>query len=464
MPSTDPSADPSSRPFADLKPHLRFPASLVTEITDEHESYTHDATFFTNKPAAILRAECVEDIIAAVNFCREHGHPITTRGAGTGLSGGCVPSAGALLISTAKMTRFSIDVDTKTALCEPGVITKTLQDSAAEHGLTYPPDPASFAECTLGGNVAEGAGGLRCKRFGVTKDYVIGLEAVLADGRLLKTGCFNDYRGFSLGDLLIASEGTLAIITRIAVRLIHQVGRGDTILVAFDQPVDAARTVSQINAGGIIPTVMEFLDGDAAACSNEYEKTDGLDNVAAILLLETSDVDREGQTAQIRKLCEDNHCSYLCVQTDAAKADELWRVRRNLSYASKAVAELRISEDVAVPNDRFPVLVAFVADMNRNSSLRINSYGHAGDGNLHVNFMAEKDTPENRAEIDRQVEILMRKTLEMGGTLTGEHGIGLAKQPYLRLEFTPATLDTMRRVKDLLDISNLLNPDKLLPS
>ena len=353
----------------------------------------------------------------------------------------------------------------KLAICEPGVITKVLQDAAAVHGLTYPPDPASYEESSLGGNVAENAGGLRCKRYGVTKDYVLGVEAVMADGSILNTGYFNADRGFALGDLLVGSEGTLGIVTRIALKLIDLPGRGETILVAFDDPKMSAQTVSDINTAGIIPTVMEFLDGDAAACSNNYEKSDGFDQkVAAILLLETSDRQSEDQAARIKEICQKNRCSYWRSESDPAHAEALWKIRRNLSKAVKAMAGLRISEDVAVPNSRFPDLVAFVAEMNQQSQLRINAFGHAGDGNLHVNFLAEDDNAANRREVDRCVQILMRQTLAFGGTLTGEHGIGLAKRHLIDLEFHPKTLKLMTDIKVAFDSLSSLNPDKLYPA
>jgi glycolate oxidase len=446
--------------FDRLRTQLDSPESLITEV-GAHESYFHDATYFTNRPAGILLAESVSDIVKAVNFCRENRIPITPRGAGTGLSGGCVATSGALVLSTERMKSLGIDSATRTAVCGPGVITKVLQDAAANYGLTYPPDPASYEESSLGGNVAEGAGGLRCKRFGVTKDYVLGLETVLADGTMLRTGMFNNNRGFALGDLLIGSEGTLGVITKIALRLTPQPGLGLTILAAFGDPRDAAQTVADINAAGIVPTVMEFCDGDAAACSNEYERTDGLDTAAGILLFETLDVDASAQTEQLKAFCRRNSCTYLQTESDPAKAVSLWRIRRNLSKAVKAAAVYRISEDVAVPNSQFPTLVAYVAEMNRNSRFRINSYGHAGDGNLHVNFMADANSPENLQELEQWVERLMKRTIELGGTLTGEHGIGLAKKAYLAMEFDTATLRAMRAVKSVLDPLGVFNPDKI---
>ena len=441
---------------------LGSPESLVTD-PGTLEDYHHDATPLRSAATILLLAEFVDDILAAVRFCNAEKIPITPRGAGTGLSGGCLVTPGGLLISTERMRDMQLLPARKLAICEPGVITKELADAAAEFGLTYPPDPASHEESTLGGNVAENAGGLRCKRFGVTKDYVIGLEAVLADGSLLKTGLFNDGRGFALGDLMIGSEGTLGLVTRMALRLTVQPGRGETILAGFDRPEDSARTVAEINASGLIPTVMEFLDGDAAACSNEYERSADMDRVAALLLFETSDVEGTYQAAAIQRICEKNGCSYIRSESDPVKAEKLWKVRRNLSNAVKALAGLRVSEDVAVPNSRFPDLVAFVAEMNRQSFLRINSYGHAGDGNLHVNFMAAEDTPENWHEVDRWVDILVDKTLALGGTLTGEHGIGLAKRKYMGLEFGPSEIRLMRTIKSALDAGDLFNPDKLLP-
>ena len=446
-----------------LRTRLARPESLLTGVAIL-EKYHQDATPFRTVPDALLLAESVEDIATAVVFCRDEGIPITPRGAGTGLSGGCIASPGGLLLSIERLRDLRILPEERLAICEPGVITKEVQDAAAAHGLTYPPDPASYEESTLGGNIAENAGGLRCKRYGVTRDYVVGLEVVLAGGSLLRTGIFNQCRGFSLGEVMVGSEGTLGLVTRIALRLVPQPGQGATILVSFGDPADAAEAVAEINTSGLVPTVMEFMDGDAVACSTEYEPREELKGAAALLLLETSDRDSEHQAADLKAICARHRCLHFSMETGSEQADRLWRVRRNLSKAVKAAAGLRISEDVAVTNSRFPRLVEFVAEMNRRSRLRINGYGHAGDGNLHVNFMADADTPENRTEIDRWVQVLMRKTVELGGTLTGEHGIGLAKKAYLTLEFDQPTLGLMRQIKSTFDPGALFNPDKLFPT
>ncbi|MEA3297153.1 MAG: FAD-binding oxidoreductase, partial [candidate division Zixibacteria bacterium] len=300
----------SNPDFSELARALRNPASLVTNLSG-WEEYFHDATEESTTPAFIVLAECAADVIAAVSFAEKHRIPLTPRGAGTGLSGGCVPPKNGLVLSTERMKKLTIDPEKRIAVCGPGVITKELLDASAPHGLTYPPDPASYNECSLGGNVAENAGGLRCKRYGVTRDYVIGIKAVTARGSTLETGIYNDNRGFSIEDILIGSEGTLAVITELTVRLIETPSAGNTILIAFDDSRNAARAVSEITAAGIIPTVMEYLDGDAADCSNRYEKYDGLDRVAAILLIETAGDRKTEQTTSVRNLCERNHCSYL---------------------------------------------------------------------------------------------------------------------------------------------------------
>jgi glycolate oxidase len=446
--------------FESLRPLLTEPSSLVTNLTG-FESYFKDATERTSTPAAVLVAQSRDDVIAAVRFCNEHHIPITPRGAGTGLSGGCVPSSNSLVISTERLVTLDVIPSRYIAYCGPGVITKKLLDAAASHSLTYPPDPASYEESSIGGNVAEGAGGLRCKRYGVTKDYILGLEAVTVDGKLLQSGIYNDQQGFNIEDVLIASEGTLAIITEIAVQLIPSPGRGTTILAAFSSPSDAARTVEAITSSGMIPTVLEYIDGDAVACSNSYEKTEGLDEAAAVLLIETAPEDTEGQAEAVRHFCVSNHSSFMRVEADPTKAEHLWKVRRNISKAVKAMAKVRVSEDVAVPNTKFPVLVQFAADMNASSPLRINAFGHAGDGNLHVSFLSETGSEEDMKLIEDAVERLMRRTLELGGTLTGEHGIGLVKSRYLSWEFDPPTLNAMRALKEVFDPQGLLNPHKI---
>ncbi len=449
--------------FSELSHTLNNPNQLVLDFSD-YNDYLRDATEQTGEPSALVFAETEREVQVIIAFCREHHIPIVPRGAGTGLSGGCVPVKGGLVLSTERMNKLEIYPEQKYAVCGPGVITKDLKDTAEQLGLTYPPDPASYDKCTLGGNIAECAGGLRCRKYGVTKDYVLGLRAVTADGRLLQTGIYNHNRGFALGDILIGSEGTLAIVTEITVSLIDTPPIGTTILAGFSSAGDAARTVSDITGAGIIPTIMEFIDADAVACSIEYEHSEGLQKGMAVLLFETSGTNTEYQTEQIQRYCHKNTCIMLQIEHDTAKADRLWQVRRNVSKAIKAMAKEKISEDVAVPNSKIAALVEFVAEMNRTSPLRINSFGHAGDGNIHVSFLSMTGTEEEKRLIKEGIVSLLEKTVALGGTLTGEHGIGTAKRDYLHLEFDPPTLDIMQRIKDVFDPAGILNPDKIFPS
>jgi len=444
----------------ELSAILKNKSAVITNF-ESAPKYLHDASYLKGESEALVLAESQDDVLKTINFARKNHLAIVPRGAGTGLSGGCVPNKGSIVLSTEKIDHIQIDKTNKMAIVGPGVVTKILQEEAAKFDLIYPPDPASYAESTIGGNVAEGAGGLRCKRHGVTKDYVLGITGVTAAGEIIKCGCYNNDSGFDLVDIFNASEGTLVVMTEIALRLIDTVPPGETFLVAFATTNDAAQTVSDITGAGIIPNVMEFLDGDAAECSNKYEKTEGLDKVAAILLIESAQEGGTHQVKLIRSFCEKNRCSHIRHESDPKLAERLWKIRRNLSKAVKQMSKLRISEDVAVPISKFPDLVEYVSYMNNTSKFRINSFGHAGDGNLHVNFMSDEDTPTARELIEHEIERLLTKTVELGGTLTGEHGIGLAKRRYLGLEFDPPTIAYMHKLKVVFDPQNLLNPGKI---
>jgi len=450
----------SAYSYEELRSELSSQGCLVTDAKQLKE-YRGDATPARGRPAALVLATCQDDVIATVGFCRAQGMPVSARGAGTGLSGGCVPVDGGLVLSTVGLDSIEIDVARRIAYCGPGVITKALVDMAASMGLTYPPDPASYAESTLGGNVAENAGGLRCLRYGVTRNYVLGLTAVSATGALIKTGVFAEAATFNVQDLLIGSEGTLAIITEIALRLTDLPSPGVTILAAFDDPLDAANTVFAISAADLRPTVLEYLDSDAALCSNQYEKVDGLDNAGAILLIETSEEKPRSQAEQVEAICQQNNCVFIRTADSPKESEALWKIRRNLSKAIEAAANYRLNEDVSVPISRFITLIKFVDELNQRGNLRVNAFGHAGDGNLHVSFLSVTGDEDEKTRMEAVIEELLRKTIELGGTLSGEHGIGLAKRKYLHLEFDPQTLNAMKAIKDIFDPDRLLNPDKI---
>nr|MBN2278904.1 FAD-binding protein [candidate division Zixibacteria bacterium] len=429
--------------------------------TDNYPDYFRDASEIKVRASAIAFPDSESEIIAIINFCRDKNIPIVFRGAGTGYTGGAVPVHSGLVLSLENLKKLEILPDYKIALCGPGVVTIELMKAAAGFGLYYPPDPASYEESTLGGNVAECAGGLHCKKYGVTKDYVIGLRAVIADGAVLTTGFYSKGDLFDLTGIMIGSEGLLAAITEIAVSLIDQPETGPTILAAFTDPADAARTVAEITRRGIIPAVMEFMDGDAIACSMAYEKTIAINKVGAVLLFETSGNKRLAEADNIESICRENNILYLNRENDPAQTERLWRIRRNISKAVKESARHKIAEDVCVPPSRLSELVAFVAGLSREYPIRTNAYGHAGDGNLHVNFLTSSDDPDVMEMIDRAVLSLFEKTLELGGTLTGEHGIGLTKKDFFHLEFDRATIDHMKSIKEAFDPAGLYNPGKM---
>lgn len=439
-----------------------YGSKLITD-TDSFPDFARDASEINVKPEAIFFAESEDDVIDIIKRCRSNNIPVVFRGAGTGYTGGAVPIPGAMILSLERLRKLEIDSDRRIAVCGPGIITIELMKKAEERELFYPPDPASYDESMLGGNVAECAGGLHCKKYGVTKDYIIGLRAITIDGEILKTGYYSKGDVFDLSGVLIGSEGLLAAITEIAVRLIDKPTFGPTILAAFDEPEDAARTVAEITRQGIIPSVMEYMDGDAIECSNRYEQTLDIKAAAAILLFETTGDRCQSEAKQIKEICRRHRPSLVIDEEDRSRAESLWRIRRNLSKAVKASAEFKIAEDVCVPPSRLPELVAFVAELNNEFPVRVNSYGHAGDGNLHVNFLVDDEIHIKSGLIGNGIVRLFKKTLELGGTLTGEHGIGLTKKDYLNLEFDTDTIDCMKAVKAVFDPKNLLNTGKMLP-
>ncbi|MEP0827899.1 MAG: FAD-binding protein [bacterium] len=444
-----------------LKPlKARFGGRLIFE-TESFPDYARDASEIKVRPPAIIFADTEEEVIEIINFCHAEKIPIVFRGAGTGYTGGAVPVENGLVLSLEHLKKLEIIPEKRIGYCGPGVITIDLMKAAEKHRLFYPPDPASYDESTLGGNVAECAGGLHCKKYGVTKDYVLGLKAVTIEGELLKTGIYSNGELFDITGVLIGSEGLLAAVTEIAVSLIDLPRKGATILAAFDHAENAARVVSEVTRRGIVPAVMEYMDGDSAACSNQYEKALELEKTEALLLFETTGDDADKQSDEIMAICRKHHSILLRRETDEQKAEQLWRIRRNLSKAVKASAEQKISEDVAVPPSKLSELVSFVAQLNAEYPVRINAYGHAGDGNLHVNFLVEAGKPDYSKEIEEGINRLFDKTLALGGTLTGEHGIGLTKRRFLPREFDTATLGAMKAVKEVFDPYNLLNPGKM---
>jgi len=420
--------------------------------------YTHDATEIIHFPDALFFAETEEEIVRALRLCHQIGFPLIARGAGTGYSGGVSAVRGGLLLSTERMKSLVIDAVKKKVTVEPGVITGDIMKAASAAGLFYPPDPASFEESTIGGNLAENAGGLHCKKYGVTKDYVLTFRGINAAGEIVTVDTSSP---FGLPDILVGSEGTLFIFTEIVLRLIDQPRSGKTIQAVFSRATDAASVVAEITARGIIPCIMEYIDGDAISCSNKYDPEHRVEEGAAMLLMETDGPRAESEAEQIAAICRKFSPQSLNETADLEKRNALWHTRRNLSKAVKSMVKNKVAEDVCVPPSRLPELVSYVEELNHRFTVRVNCYGHAGDGNLHVNFLGMTGSDEENKEITEGVALLFARTLQLGGTLTGEHGIGIAKKDFLANEFTSATLDFMKRLKHALDPHDILNPGKI---
>jgi len=435
-----------------------LPPGRVFFDFDRYFDYTRDAAEIVHKPDALFFAESEEEIATAVRACNRLELPLIMRGAGTGYSGGAVAAEGGLVLSIERLDSIDIDPDGKTAIVGPGAITADIMKAAEKHGLFYPPDPASFEESTIAGNLAENAGGLRCKKYGVTKDYVKAVRGIDAAGDIMEIDQLSPY---GLMDVIIGSEGTLFIFTSITLRLIDIPRPGPTILSTFEKAVHAASVVSEVTASGIVPLIMEFMDGDAIACSNQYDPEHRIEPAAAMLLFETDGPGADKDAESIMDICRRHLPQILRMAENSTERELLWKTRRNLSNAVKETARTKTAEDVCVPPSRLPELVAYVEELSRILSVRVNSYGHAGDGNLHVNFLGLTGGKDEIREIDRGVSLLFDKTLELNGTLSGEHGIGITKKDFLNREFDSPTMRFMKRLKRCLDPDNRLNPGKI---
>jgi glycolate oxidase len=429
-----------------------------------YDDCTHDATEIRRTPLAAIAITNAEQVPLLLRLARAESIPIIPRGAGTGYTGGAIAEQGGIVLSFIKMNRIlQIDEKARVAIAEPGVITQTLADAVEAVGLFYPPDPASVKESAIGGNVAECAGGLRCKKYGLTKDYVVGIEGYDIDGDLIRTGCFAEQPTYDLMSLLIGSEGTMIVITRIAVKLIDLPQCRRTFLATFNQQHDAAEVVSQIMAAGIIPAVLEFMDHDAIAYALTYLRwTDMKPPVAALLIELDGSLDEIERDAPVVIGIIKRHSPERFEQTeDEAQREHLWTLRRSISKAIVAATPLRVAEDVCVPPSRVPELVAALPGLGAKHGIQTCSYGHAGDGNLHVNFLMPEDTPAARALVDQAVSDLFTRTIELDGTISGEHGIGITKKAFLPMEVSPATMALFTKLKSCFDPPGLVNPGKM---
>ena len=439
-------------------------------VLEEHEillTYSYDAKVKGVLPIAVIRPASTQEVSKVMNLCFENRVPVIPRGAGTGTAGGAVPQSKAVVLELVRMNDvYEISADEQLARVGAGVVTLHLDSAAGKHGLMYAPDPASHETSTLGGNAATCAGGLRAVRYGVTKNHVLELVVVLADGRIIRTGVRTKKGvvGYDLTGLFVGSEGTLGVITELTVRLCPKPEFQKTLIAVFDDLDDAGRSVIDILNKGIVPTVLELMDRQTL---DAVRRADG--NAPEIdgnvLLIEVSGIREiaEVTAGQIEALCKNNKALKVESATDESESAMLWKARRSISPALYKIRPHKIAEDVTVPIPKLVHLIDKLREIAESKNILWAAYGHAGDGNLHANLLVDPDDEAEMKRVNVARRELLEAVVEMGGTISGEHGIGSSKRDFIGLELSPESIDIQRAIKKALDPHNLLNPGKVFP-
>jgi glycolate oxidase len=425
---------------------------------------------FSFPPDVVVKPSTTQQVAEILKLANRHRVPVTPRGGGTGLSGGALPVYGGIVLSMERFKRI-IDIDEKNfqAVVEPGVITQVFQEECEKRGLYYPPDPASRGSSHLGGNLAECSGGPRAVKYGVTKDYVLGLEAVLPTGEIINTGgrVLKNVSGYNLTQLIIGSEGTLAVITKIIFRLVPLPRVKKVLLVAFNALEDAVAAVASIFQRGITPSALEFMERAAVrAAEMQLGKTFPNGNAEAQLLIEVDGNYEEALTKDIEviaEVVEQHHALDVLLAEDRQKIDDVWALRRSMGEAVKKLSTYK-EEDTVVPRAALPQLIRGVKDICGKYGITSICYGHAGDGNVHVNILKDKmDDATWARHLDTAIREIFQLTVSLGGTISGEHGIGYSQKAYLPIALSPIDLKLMQDIKRTFDPNNILNPGKIFP-
>jgi len=455
-----------------------FLAALRATVGPEHvrvddasrATYGADALKRGRPADAVVLPDGAQQISAILRLCSAHRVPLVPRGGGTGYTGGAVPMHGGVVLSLERMNRIlELDEENLVIVVEPNVITGTIQDAVEKVGLFYPPDPASLRTSVIGGNVAECAGGPRAFKYGTTKQFVLGLQAVLPNGDIIETGgkVVKNVVGYDLTHLLVGSEGTLAVITRIILRLVPKPPVQSTLRATFRTIDDAVQAVSNVIRMRVVPAAVELIDGDSLEAVAKYLDVRSLapEGTGALLLLEVDGLAEavNEEATRCERACRAAGATEILRARDEAERQEIWRVRRELSPALKVITPIKFNHDVVVPKGRIPQLFRLVDGIKQDYRLRIPCFGHAGDGNIHVNIMV---TPGDEDEMRRAHEAeraLFEGVVALEGSISGEHGIGFAKAKYLPMELDAQTIALMKRVKAAFDPEGLLNPGKIFP-
>lgn len=455
------------------KKHLDALTAIVTQANIYSDkahliAYSYDATRERFEPDAVLFPRHEEDVSEILKYCNEHRIVIVPRGAGSGFTGGALPSSGGIVLGFEKHMNKILEIDMKNmvAIVQPGVINMDLQRAVEEVGLFYPPDPASQEYSTLGGNVSENAGGMRAAKYGITKDYVMATRAVLPNGDIIKAGkrTIKDVAGYNISGILIASEGTLAVLSEITLKLIPKPKMTKTAMGIFESVSQAMEAVYKTMASGITPVAMEFLDNlTIRAVEQTFHK--GLPIDAGALLVTDVDGNLEDdldyQLSEIERVFKENGCSEFVIAKDEKEAADLWFARRNASPSLAIYGSKKLNEDVTVPRSALPELLEKFYAIAEKYDINIPCFGHTGDGNVHTNVMVDGSDPEQVKIAYLAIEEVFQATIDLGGTLSGEHGIGLAKAPYMGMAFTDEEMNLFKSIKVAFDPNNILNPAKM---
>lgn len=455
------------------KKHEKFFIKLLGEdnayFDEAHKiAYCYDATRKRYAPDGVVFPRDESDISEILKYCNEHKITIIPRGAGSGFTGGALASSGGIIMALEKHMNkiLEIDLENMVAVVQPGVINKDLQKAVEKLGLFYPPDPASETYSTLGGNVSENSGGMRAAKYGITKDYVMALRAVLPNGDVIRAGkrTIKDVAGFNIAGILIASEGALAVITEITLKLISKPKFSKTAMGVFPSVESAMNAVFKTMAAGVTPVAMEFLDNLSIKAVEERFHRGLPTSAGAILVSEMDGNDESVINADLERLKEHfiaNGASEFRVAKDANESSDIWFARRNCSQAINCYGSLKINEDITVPRSKLPALLEKIAEISAKYNVTTPCFGHTGDGNVHTNVMVDKNDPEAVKRGHEAITEIFKATVELGGTLSGEHGIGISKAPFMSLAFSEAEMNLFRAIKKAFDPNNILNPNKM---
>ncbi|MCP1356123.1 FAD-binding oxidoreductase [Aneurinibacillus migulanus] len=453
--------------------HIEEVMSIVKTgrvLTNESDrfSYSFDGSFGTYLPDAVIQTKSVEELASLVKFANRERIPVYPRGQSTCLSGGPLPVKGGMVFDLSVMNDLlEISEEDLVAVVSPGVLTADIHKAAEKKGLLYPPDPSSSHVSTIGGNMAENSGGPRGLKYGVTKDYVIGLELITPEGEIIKTGgrTVKNVTGYDLTKLIVGSEGTLGIITKAVLRLLPKPPASETVMAVFNNLVDAGSAISKILSAGILPAKMELMDQASIAAVENYEPLGLPVDAEAIILLELDGhpAALKDEVKQAAELCKSVGARDIRIPQNAVERAEVWRARKLVSPAIVRIKPTKISEDATVPRSKIPQMCERLQQIRDKYNVHLVVFGHAGDGNLHPNIICDKSDKEEMNRVEQAVAEIFTAAVELGGTLSGEHGIGTMKAPFMEMELGTVGLDMMKRIKEAWDPNNIMNPGKIFP-